>query len=210
MVDQSTEEKLDCDADKIPAKSRKKVKKSPPPKKKSPKKPVKRDSNELVIGGGSGTPSSAKQAVAKVNQDLLELEIKKFYNMTCELCSMAPGTFETFADIKKHYRELHNQKGYLMCCGRALTKRHRVVEHMQFHLNPQAFQCGICTVKRTFKSKVSLKEHSKLIHNVEGREYKCDECPSVFSNPHKLEGHIFRKHTSDEDKHFVCDICNKR
>lgn len=160
------------------------------------------------------SPSSSKQVATKTNKNLLNLEMNKFFSMACELCSVS--NFETFADAKEHYAEAHNQKGYLRCCcDRVFSERPRVIEHLKFHLNPHDFKCDRCPEQRIFRTKTSLKRHLNLMHNDVGdddgeRKYQCDMCPSKFSKPHKLDGHKFRNHSSDEIKRFICDICDKR
>lgn len=191
-------------------------KKTKRPKQKSPKNVIKKDSAaekkvEDDTSADAARLTSTKRAAAKTNRNLLNLEMNKFFNMSCELC--LADKFETFTEVKKHYAEEHNQKGYLRCsCDCAFSELPRIIEHIKYHLNPLDFQCDRCPDKRIFRRKTSLKRHYNLTHNDvdDEQQYQCDMCPSKFSKPHKLERHKFRNHSSDENKRFICDICDKR
>lgn len=64
----------------------------------------------------------------KNNQILLEDEqIRNYCGMKCELCS---EQFETFADTKAHYRKVHKQPGYIICCDKKIFKRFIIVQHI--------------------------------------------------------------------------------
>lgn len=74
----------------------------------------------------------------KNNQILLEDEqIRNFCGLKCELC---PEQFETFADTKAHYRKIHKQPGYIICCDKKIFKRFIIVQHIMKHVNPEAFK----------------------------------------------------------------------
>lgn len=63
--------------------------------------------------------------------------IKEYYKMVCELCDYA---FETFLDVRHHYRQVHDKAGYLSCCNKRLFNRSSVLDHIRVHLNPDTFR----------------------------------------------------------------------
>lgn len=64
--------------------------------------------------------------------------LPKYFKMFCDICS---SEFQTFNDAKKHYRTIHNEKGYLICnCDKKLHRNFRIVQHCQWHENPKAFE----------------------------------------------------------------------
>lgn len=73
----------------------------------------------------------------KQNYKLENEQIRQFCTMACELCT---ESFDSFRTALRHYRECHSHKGYLVCCDQKFFKRFKVVEHIQKHLNPEAFR----------------------------------------------------------------------
>lgn len=74
----------------------------------------------------------------KNNQILLEDEqIRNYCGLKCEICS---EHFETFTDTIAHYRKVHNQRGYIICCDKKMFKRFMIVQHIMKHINPEAFK----------------------------------------------------------------------
>ena len=57
-----------------------------------------------------------------------------------------------------------------------------------------------------------LNQHIKAKHGSGEKAFKCTLCPKAFHLSHQLSKHHIRKHTSDENRPFVChvDNCNKR
>jgi hypothetical protein len=73
----------------------------------------------------------------KVGKSAPEDEILNYTTLNCEECT---ANFTRFYDLKSHYRDEHNQKGHVVCCNKKLVRGSRVLDHIAFHLNPEAFQ----------------------------------------------------------------------
>lgn len=74
----------------------------------------------------------------------------------CKICDYIG---KDFRDLKGHFRVVHDKpRGYAMCCDRIFYKKEVLVEHIQFHINPEHFKCNNCGM--TFKASKSLEYHS--------------------------------------------------
>lgn len=75
----------------------------------------------------------------KETEDDEQLKIPPYFDMSCDLCNSA---FDTFQEVKKHYRVKHKiSKGYVKCCSnKKFYKRTNVIDHIKWHLNPNLFQ----------------------------------------------------------------------
>uniref|UniRef100_A0A182NIP2 C2H2-type domain-containing protein n=1 Tax=Anopheles dirus TaxID=7168 RepID=A0A182NIP2_9DIPT len=122
------------------------------------------------------------------------------YKLSCDLCS-APLT--DFADLRKHFKQAHNVSGYLRCCNRTIYKKCWMIEHLQLHLNPDAFRCAQCA--KSYSSSKVLKEHQKEVHAPEAdRAFHCTTCGKAFVSQAHLNAHIMVAHGS-----VRCPQCDK-
>lgn len=63
--------------------------------------------------------------------------IASFMKLKCEICN---EEFDTFSLVWQHYRIVHNQRGYVICCNTKLSKRTRLLDHVNRHINPEYFK----------------------------------------------------------------------
>lgn len=175
-------------------------------------------------------PDPSKEYRSKPKEAIEEEDrlILNYFKFICELCQIST---ETFIDLRKHFREQHNQKGYHRCCNKKLFKRCHLLEHIQVHLNPHLYGCDLCS--KRFSSKEYLQLHNMECHaeQVE-RPFKCDKCPKSFIQKGQLSSHMGRHQMyqcskcdkvlagkgslsahmvnmhSDEGKH-ICDTCGR-
>ncbi|KAJ6644122.1 Zinc finger protein [Pseudolycoriella hygida] len=166
----------------------------------------------------------------RVNNDYLDAQLHVYFDMKCDICG---DPFETYRSAQKHYRTAHNMKGYLICCGHKHHRRGRVLDHIQFHLNPSIFSCDQCS--RKFATKKALTVHLEYHEPLSSRPFKCDLCPRSFPretalNVHKdflhcpvkcvecdmsypsksrLSTHMKNAHQPKVNATRVCDICAK-
>ncbi|XP_062553369.1 transcription factor grauzone-like [Armigeres subalbatus] len=126
--------------------------------------------------------------------------VLQHYKLSCDLCS---EPLEDFTELRKHYKYVHDEQGYLKCCNKKIFKKCWMIEHIQLHLNPDAFHCDICN--KSYSSSKVLKEHTKEVHSPnESRPFKCDVCLKPFVSNAHLNAHIMVAHGS-----VPCPQCPK-
>ncbi|KAJ6626762.1 Transcription factor grauzone [Pseudolycoriella hygida] len=166
----------------------------------------------------------------RVNNDYLDAQLHVYFSMQCEICG---DPFQTYRNVQKHYRIAHKVKGYLSCCGQKFDNRGRVLNHIDYHSNPDAFSCDQCG--RKFFSKNALAAHVENHEPMSTRPFKCDLCPKSFPretslmvhkdfvhcpvkcvqcdksypSKSKLITHIKNAHQPKVTSTRVCDICGK-
>lgn len=134
-----------------------------------------------------------------------DAKIRKFFQITCEICS-DDVEFDTFRTAKEHCRKVHKTQFYLMCCGTKYPKRSMLLEHIQYHVDPEAHRCERCN--KIFRSIEALKTHVK-IHAPSRSKLKCGSCSKLYSTAAALNAHVEQKHTTDTSAKFHCDICRR-
>lgn len=75
-----------------------------------------------------------------LDQDYEKFMLENF-NMSCELCSAKD--FKSFFDVKTHYMDAHQMPdGYVKCCNpkRKFIYISQVIDHIDYHLNPDALK----------------------------------------------------------------------
>lgn len=151
------------------------------------------------------TNTNRKQRKNSSSED--DALIRSMCALKCSNCSNDVPPFETFGELEKHYRIEHDAVGFVMCCGRKLTKRHRLLDHIQSHLNPDAFKCTVC--KARFSGSFPLKRHMVTHVPDEKRRFACTECPKRYTNAVQLSRHCVNKHSGDMEKRFGCAVCQR-
>ncbi|XP_059619174.1 zinc finger protein 883-like [Phlebotomus argentipes] len=129
-------------------------------------------------------------------------KIEEFFKMDCNQC---PEKFSRFKDLQAHYRSVHKRKGYILCCKVKLSRTARILQHIEFHMNPNVFKCDECG--KTFKNKLGLQQHKVNSHTPkELHLYKCPKCPRTFMHQQR-----FRTHSAvhAEQRNHICPECGK-
>ncbi|KAJ6646787.1 Transcription factor grauzone [Pseudolycoriella hygida] len=132
--------------------------------------------------------------------------IREYFTMKCDICSDTVE-FENFSNARHHYRRVHKMKGYLKCCGTKYDCPDRVLNHINYHTNPDALRCKQCG--KYVKSEKSLELHIASHAPLDSRAFKCDLCTSSFPSTLRLKCHVQNKHTSKTGEKFPCDKCGK-
>ncbi|XP_055529162.1 transcription factor grauzone-like [Wyeomyia smithii] len=121
--------------------------------------------------------------------------VLQHYKLSCDLCE---ASIDDFRELREHFESVHNEEPYLMCCDKKLYKKYRMVQHLQLHLDPSAFQCNICG--KNYNSKKILREHEKEIH-VNPKPIKtvnrvqCETCKKEFDTEGLLKAHQRKSHS---------------
>ncbi|KAM7342466.1 transcription factor grauzone-like [Cochliomyia hominivorax] len=141
----------------------------------------------------------------KTSRDNDEFIVNYFKQIYCDLCQ---SPLANFNELKKHFLTDHNQRGYIQCCNRKYLHRPQLVEHLQWHINPDYFKCSECG--KVLSDRYNLKNHILRVHrpNNEDYSYCCDICGKTFAQSFLLRLHKIT-HGSKEGKEFPCNICGK-
>lgn len=68
----------------------------------------------------------------------VQKKIVEFFDLCCKECSV---TFPTFRTLARHQRSVHNHKvGFIYCCNKKLNRQAKLLEHLNWHLNPESFR----------------------------------------------------------------------
>ncbi|XP_058116428.1 transcription factor grauzone-like [Anopheles ziemanni] len=151
-------------------------------------------------------PRMIRDGKLVVKGEVLDKCIGKFYGLECELCNEKSSTME---ELFTHYRNVHNDEGYVMCCGRKIAKRVLMAMHMARHLEPEAFECPHC--KKMMTSPRILRFHIRNHLPEEQRPLKCDLCPRRFSYVSGLLTHASTHQTENKSNQafHICDECGR-
>lgn len=142
-----------------------------------------------------------KEYLPRIEVEEYDNFLKKHFKMTCEKCE---ETFETFRDLCTHFGEVHDEQGYVYCCGEKFVNRPLLADHVNIHLNPEYFKCVLCG--KVVNKRISLINHLKL-H--EEKHFSCDKCDKKFIQKYLLDKHLLR-HLPPSEKKFQCQECGKR
>ncbi|KAL9699412.1 hypothetical protein quinque_002853 [Culex quinquefasciatus] len=134
--------------------------------------------NELTVKQEAKEGLSEAEKLEKIyHKPIAEIEeeddaISRHCKLACESCA---SMFSTFLELKRHFRQVHNTKGHLVCCNRTFRKRLRLVEHVRKVNDPDAFYCTICNKSYTNSTGLSL--HMATLHAApEKLLFKREQC----------------------------------
>ncbi|XP_059616003.1 zinc finger protein 510-like [Phlebotomus argentipes] len=153
----------------------------------------------------------------KTDEDFRRAEA--FYALSCTYCLVA---FERLKELRAHYREMHQQEGFVLCCGKKLFRLTYMLDHMEYHSNQEAFKCDQCG--KCLDSQLHLKTHQQQAHpriyshrkkvierlseaNKLNR-FDCSHCGKEFDYKVSLEKHVQQLHQGGI--RCVCRICRKQ
>lgn len=89
----------------------------------------------------SGSPST-ETTPKKFKTDSHSTLLSQYFNMSCDLCdTQTTISFCTYRDAKKHYKDVHDvEKGYLICCNKKFYRFQHMLQHCEWHVNPESFK----------------------------------------------------------------------
>lgn len=78
-----------------------------------------------------------EQTQKRAKVEIEDQQIREYFKMNCDVCGYH---FQTFLDIKSHYKDKHQSVGYLTCCGKKFIRRGGCLAHISRHVNPDLFK----------------------------------------------------------------------
>ncbi|XP_037818466.1 transcription factor grauzone-like isoform X4 [Lucilia sericata] len=178
----------DDDVPLIKLKSTKKTKNAKTKRKKAPAKP-----REIKEKKPAKKKLSAQEEVA-MSMDLV-----------CDICQTR---VETWKALREHFLLAHTKTPYIKCCDITYRKPRELIEHLEWHKNPDMFKCQICDKNMSSARNLTIhitSEHPDEADSVEF--YECEHCSKRIRNYNLFKKHL-RSH--NKDKEVECHICNKR
>lgn len=103
-----------------------------------PSKRKRRKTNEeQQQSNGDGENGSESMDVDEKRIADLERRIPEYFHMACDLCEFK---FDSWMVAKEHYLHQHNiSRAYLKCCNKKYILRGRILHHVSWHIDPNAF-----------------------------------------------------------------------
>ncbi|XP_055614075.1 zinc finger protein 62-like [Uranotaenia lowii] len=131
--------------------------------------------------------------------------LRKHFDLKCDTCE---EKYPTFVQLKNHSLQTHNKKVYVFCCNKKFSSRHRLLQHMWFHLNPERFRCEPCN--RQFPNGESLKAHNENKHLEAEKTFQCHLCPRAYPHRRGLGIHLRYHRQLLSENGWRCDLCDKQ
>lgn len=69
-----------------------------------------------------------------------DARIREFVQLICYSCPTESMPFETFKLLQNHYEDVHQSRGYAICCDRKFFRKDRLISHITNHIDPNAFK----------------------------------------------------------------------
>lgn len=135
--------------------------------------------------------------------------IARFYRLECNECPVKKK-FRKFSVMMNHFKNVHNQRGYVNCCGAKIVKVRQIANHMARHVQPDAFQCPTCNKMLTCPKILQYHIQNHLPENE--RNLACPEpgCDRRFSYQSALVTHAISHLPEEERTTFGCETCGRK
>lgn len=95
------------------------------------KVPIKSHEKKLSIYGQEKAPRTKK------DYDAEERRILEYFCLTCKLCGYGANNI---LDYMNHSQAVHQTRGFLECCDKKFYKKIYIVDHIEWHTNPDQFK----------------------------------------------------------------------
>ncbi|XP_055314289.1 transcription factor grauzone-like isoform X2 [Sitodiplosis mosellana] len=116
--------------------------------------------------------------------------IEKYFDRKCEQCDVQLDSI-TMARI--HYSSEHkNENGYLRCCGTKMYNKKTILDHVQWHIDPDTFRCRVCKLEHMHRH--TLVSHVKRHNALSSQQFICNICDRYFATNALHRTHMELKH----------------
>ncbi|KAF9412403.1 hypothetical protein HW555_009072 [Spodoptera exigua] len=148
---------------------------------------------------GAKTPTSSARLGEQGDNSKKQLQHKK--TRKCPICSKV---YTASSSYFYHMKYFHKGSREHECevCGKKLTTKSSLTQHLAIHKGQYDLQCKVCDKK--FKFKASLYIHEQ-IHNGK-KVWSCNQCHRSFRWRTHLTRHM-KRHSSE--KNHVCATCGR-
>lgn len=135
--------------------------------------------------------------------------IARFYRLECNDCPVKKK-FRKFSVMMNHFKNEHEQRGYVTCCGVKIVKLRQIANHMCRHIQPGAFQCPSCNKMLTCPKILQYHIQNHLPESE--RNLACPEpgCDRRFSYQSALATHSISHLPEEERTTFCCETCGRK
>ncbi|XP_046404955.1 gastrula zinc finger protein XlCGF7.1-like [Ischnura elegans] len=104
----------------------------------------------------------------------------------CRLCAIE---LHGANELARHAEAVHADPRMCVLCGRLLSRKDKLENHVRTHTGEQPFECSYCG--QHFSRRDRCNEHEKLHQGV---SFRCGECQRSFSRRDKMRAHLLRAH----------------
>lgn len=73
----------------------------------------------------------------KASSNALNLQIMEYFSLACKKCDHESVTLP---QLLAHTKRAHGEEGFVECCDRKFSRRFKILEHIAWHTNPDAFK----------------------------------------------------------------------
>ncbi|XP_073823761.1 uncharacterized protein isoform X2 [Musca autumnalis] len=131
--------------------------------------------------------------------------IKEHFELNCYKCKK---TFDRFLLLRQHMSQEHNEIYYVSCCSTQFFNRSEMVDHINYHRDPEIFKCSLCD--EVFKCRKDLKSHMRF-HNkktTKGVKKACNVCGELFHKDYLLKHKKYTHFKIPKQYPYTCSVCN--
>ncbi|XP_055538678.1 zinc finger protein 26-like isoform X2 [Wyeomyia smithii] len=169
--------------------------------------PLINEFRDELIAGGFNPPPKAPEYKTEEDQKLLhqmqDFLIAKHSPLNCELCG---AEIATYLGRREHFRVGHpKQKFFILCCGRKLVQRYKIVIHLMRHRKGLPINSAY-SIRNIPADMYEKHEHDDAIIEA---YYKmdCEICDYTGNSYLGLRAHFQKDH---REEGFFITCCNRR
>lgn len=126
-----------------------------------------------------------------------------FPNHICDLCGKL---YVSKLRLDAHIKMTHDEEKVSCQICHKVLKKYSLLRHIRSHTGENCiYACRICDEK--FVSYSTRVIHLRKVHNLAGRQYKCQMCPKTFPISGYLSKHVRQDHF--QEKKHACTFCDR-